>query len=154
MGVSDLVFKLVETDAAFYEPAVLVDSVPRQISITNYGESTVDNLGIYAIPSTILGGVDYPSDFPPETDFEDLMTWGSLTEAGVNAFGGLKLEVPQTGGGITTTYVSRTAGSSFDTKLTMQDIAPNEEVIITFTVETPPATPARRVHVGIAVDQD
>jgi hypothetical protein len=154
MGVSDLVFKLVDTGAAFYEPAVLVDSVPRQISITNYGLDTVADLGVYAIPSAFLGGVDYPSDFPPDTDFQDLLTWGSDTVALVEAFGGLKLTIPQQGGGSTTSYVTRTAGSTFANKLPMQDILPNEVVVITFEVETPPAVLARRLHVGIAVDQD
>jgi hypothetical protein len=152
MALEDLVFKVVATDETIYEPERINTGVPKEISITNLGTETVSDIGIYVIPSNNLGDVDYPADYPPETDYQDLIKWGTETDLGLELNGGLLITVPQEAG-VNTYYVTRSLGSTIDNLIEIQDIEPNETITITLEVETPPSVSARRLYIGLAINQ-
>ena len=153
MGVEDLVFHVTTTGDEVFEPERILPDTLKELSLLNLGEDTLEGLGIYIIPASNLGSVDYPADFPPDTDYQDLMTWGTNTVLGIELSGGLRITIPQDSG-TTTTYITRTTGSLFENKLSIKSLAPNEEVVLGFNLETPPSVSARRVYIGLAVDQD
>lgn len=152
MGLESLIFQV--DDETIYTPETVASGVPRQITMVNNGLDAITGLGFYVSPATTLGDVDYPADFPPDTDYQDLLKWGSQTVAGVNPNGGLQVTLPQSDGSTATNYVSRSQGSTYSNRLRMKDLAAGEEASITFTLETPPATAARRLFISLVFDID
>jgi hypothetical protein len=154
MALEDLTFKVTSTSEVIYDPQTLTTSTPVEITVLNNGTETISNLGLYIQPATTIGDVDYPADYPPETDYQDLMTWGERTHLGIVGVGGLKMSLPQNTGPNVTSYVTRTQGSTAANKLMMRDLTAGASAVITLTVETPPATTARRLYVTVKADID
>lgn len=150
MPVDDLVFKIKATGKRIFDP-LKMDSGTSTITITNLGTETIEDLGIYIVPSTNLGPVEYPAEVPPETDYEDLLEWGTATDVGATTAGGLKLTVPQDSG-TNTYYVTRTQGSLFKNKIDIVDIDPSQTIDVDIEVETPAGTEARRLFIRIVVE--
>jgi len=150
MSVHDLVFSEVSTGETLYDPTQINGS-PKEFKVTNFGDDSLTNLGIYIVPATSVGDVDYPADFPPNTDYQDLMTWGSKTSAGVTAEGGLKLTLPQNDGTFAE-YVTREVGASYRTKIPFIDLGAGDSANFTVEFETPPGQPARRFYIDLRLE--
>jgi len=152
MSVADLTFINLSTSETIYNPLTLTTSVTQQVRITNYGTENLTNLGAYVETAYTVGDVDYPADYPPETDYQDLMTWGQAVKAGLAVAGGLKLTLPQNDLSSPVEYVTRDQGAKRENKLPLQDIASGTFVDITLELETPPAVLARRLYVTLVVE--
>ena len=149
MSTLDLVFKKTTTLETIYDPLQLISSV--DITVSNYGEEDLTDLGIFIKPSSNLGSIDNPADFSPEKDYQDLLTLGTETDAGLVVSGGLKLTLP-TNSSSATTYVTRTAGSQLSNKIPFKDLASGESAVFTVELETPPSFSARRYFVEISLE--
>lgn len=153
MGLEDLVFKLDSTGETIYDPATLSSSSSLVFTITNFGTDDLADLGVFVVPGTTIGDVDNPADFPPETDYQDLIRWGEETVQGVELAGGLKLTIPQNDSSAPTRYVTRQAGSTQANKLSMADLPAGQTISITAEVETPPSVVTRRLFISLRVEQ-
>ncbi len=151
MAVADLVFQTISAEP-IYDPYQIEAGVSVDILIKNMGTEALTDLGIYVIPATTIGDVDNPSDFPPETDYQDLIRWGEQTVANIEPSGGLKFRVPQTDTSLLNTYLTRTVGVNPATKIPLTDLAANETATVRIQFETPSGVTARRMYVGIAVE--
>lgn len=49
------------------------------INVQNSSESSIDNLGIYLHTASTVGTWKNPPDYPPATDYQDAIKWGSRT---------------------------------------------------------------------------
>ena len=148
MGVEDLVFKY--QGNTIYEPQSLSTAI--DISITNFGTDDVTDIGIYIVSGTTLGDVDYPADYPPETDYQDLIKWGEETTQGVEANGGLILSLPQNDGSTLVSYVTRQAGSTAGNKFRLADIPAGSSITITVEPEAAPSVSARRLFIDLRIE--
>lgn len=149
MSTNDLVFSLV-TGTTIYDPLSISSSL-TVVRVTNYGDTDLSDLGLYIVPATSVGDVDFPADFPPETDYEDILTWGTRSELGLVVSGGLWIERP-TNAGTVTGYLSRNAGSQHSNKVAFKDIAAGETVEYSVRFDTPPAEASRRFFIDIKLE--
>jgi hypothetical protein len=147
MSTHDLVFSDV---SIIYDPKV-VRTVPIPRTVTNIGEKKLINLGMYICASSNIGDVDNPADYPPATDYQDLLTWGQKTFLGLEVTGGLKINIPQNDGNFEG-YITRSAGATRLNKIPFIDLEPNDSVTFTVLFETPPAISARRLFVNLVLD--
>lgn len=148
MSSNDLTFSV--DDSTVYDP-LTINGVAKTVTVTNYGDTDLTDLGIYIVPATDVGDVDYPADFPPETDYEDLLTWGTRTDLALVGAGGIYLTLP-TNSGTFTGYVTRTAGSKATNKIAFQDIAAGSTASFEILFETPVGEPARRFYIDIVLE--
>jgi hypothetical protein len=153
MSINDLVISLVGDTHPLYSAAPLNAGGTIQLKILNSGTSNLSSLGIYIIPSTSLGDVDYPSDNPPETDYQDLLTWGEAVIQAVELTGGLILTVPINGPSTSVERVGRTNGSSFSTMIPIQDIDAGDFITIDIELELPPGVLTRRLYIDFVIAQ-
>lgn len=151
MAVSDLVYKS-SLNEVIYDPVTVTSSSSIDFIITNLGSDDLTDLGIYIVPTTTIGDVDYPSDNPPETDYQDLIKWGEQTELSLAITGGLRITVPQTTGPDLTRYITRQAGSTLANKIPLADLASQASVTITLLMQTPPSVLTRRMHISLKVE--
>lgn len=147
MSTSDLTFTI--AGETIYDPVLLTSSVA--INVTNYGDEALSNLGFYIVPATSIGDVDFPADSPPETDYEDLITWGTQADLGDIPQGGLYLMVP-TNDGEFSGYITRTQGAVFTNKISVKDMAAGEIVEFSIEFETPTGVPARRFYIDCRIE--
>lgn len=152
MSVQDLTFKVVSTGKIVYDPVTLVSATTTILSVTNLGSDDLTDLGMYIVTSTKVGDVDNPADYPPETDFQDVMTWGQAVIAGIEVTGGVKLTLPQTIGANVTSYIGREQGSKKSNKLAFKDLAAGAIAEFTVHLETPPAVSARRMYIDLVLE--
>jgi len=152
MSVQDLIFKTVSTGATVYDPVTLVSATTTILSVTNLGTEDLTGLGMYIVTSTKVGDVDNPADFPPETDYQDVMTWGQSVVAGLTGSGGVKLTLPQTIGANIVSYVAREQGSKKSNKLAFADLASGAVAEFTVHLETPAAVTARRMYIDLVLE--
>jgi len=150
MSASDLTFVSVATGNTIYDPEI-INGAPIQIQVTNYGDDDLTGLGIYIVPATNVGDVDNPADFPPQTDYQDLMTWGQKTKLGLETQGGPKLTLTQNDGTFND-YITRDQGASYGTKIPFVDLASGDSVSFTIEFETPPAVSARRFFIDLKLE--
>ena len=150
MSAQDLIFVRQSDGETIYDPQVLNGS-PVQITVTNMGDSNLTGLGLYIVPATTVGDVDNPADFPPHTDYQDLLTWGTKTFLGLSAQGGLKVTLPQNDGTFVG-HVSRYQGSKYKTRIEFIDLAAGDSATFTVEFETPPGEPARRFFVDLKLE--
>lgn len=150
MSAQDLIFARTSDGETIYDPEVL-NGAPVQITVTNLGDDDLDTLGMYIVPATNVGDVDNPADYPPHTDYQDLMTWGGKTELGLVAQGGLKLTLPQNDGTFIG-YVTRSAGGTYKTRIPFIDLAAGDSATFTLEFETPPGEPARRFFIDLKLE--
>lgn len=107
---------------------------------------------MYIVASTSLGDVDNPADFPPHTDYQDLMTWGEASDLGLAAQGGLKLTLPQNAGADLTDYVTRGQGSKKANKLPFKDLLAGASETFILELETPPSVSSRRLFIDLKLE--
>lgn len=151
MSIHDLVFNTTLDSERIFDPLQVTESLVTNVTVTNFGAEDLTDLGLYVVPSTSVGDVDNPADYPPETDFQDLLEWGTSTHLGLTAFGGLEVTVPQNSGS-STTYIRRDKGSNLATKIEFQDLAAGASATFSLNLETPPAVSTRRLFINIVVE--
>lgn len=151
MGAESLVFSVVATNETIYDPLILDSSLTQVIRVTNFGEEDLEELGLFIRPATTVGDVDFPADFPPETDYQDLLTWGTASHLGLSAGGGLKVSVPQNSGS-EERYITRDKGHIKSRKIEFADIPSGTSKEFTVTLETPPAVSARRLYIDLVIE--
>lgn len=152
MSVHDLVFSVVSTGETIFDPVTLVSATSTVLRVTNFGVDDLDELGMWVVPATNVGDVDQPADFPPETDYQDLLTFGQAVVSGLAAQGGIKLTLPQNGGGNLTNYVTREQGAKKANKLDFVDLASGVSADFTVELETPPSVSARRLFIDLVLE--
>lgn len=150
MSASDLVFALVSTGDTIYNPQ-LVGGTAVQIQVTNFGTEDLENLGLYIVAATNVGDVDNPADYPPETDYQDLLAWGTASDLGLAAQGGIVIDCPQNSGTFNG-YITRDAGSLRENRIDFIDMAAGDSAVFSVTFETPPAVPSRRFYVDLRLE--
>lgn len=128
-----------------------VDDDFVEIFVTNMESTTASNLGLFIRPTTRIETIDYPSEYPPETDYQDLLEHGSLVEAGLDTVGGMVVRVP-VGSGEEEVRITRDAGASLATKIPMNDIAADETVSIFIKIEKPTSLPSRMYYVDVVIE--
>jgi hypothetical protein len=148
MSINDLAFSVLGTTV--YDPVTVTGSYVV-ISVTNYGDTALEDIGLYISPATEVGDVDFPADYPPETDYEDLLTWGTRTALGLVAEGGLYVSLP-TNSGTFTGYVTRSAGAQYKNRIAFKDLAAGETAEFSIKFETPVGESARRFFVDIKLE--
>lgn len=149
MGVENLVFKI--SDNLIYDPLTISNGVSKIITVANMGEDTLTDLGIYIKPATGLGELDYPSDNFPDTDYQDILTWGENTSNAVTPSGGITLTLTQNSGSFSD-LITRTQGSLLTNKIELKDLAPNESTSITVLLENPASVTARRLYIDFVIE--
>ena len=152
MSVHDLTISVVSTGDTIYDPLTVTSDVLISLRVTNNGSDDLTDLGLFVEPTTTLGDVDEPADYPPETDFQDLLTWGTNTDDGTSTAGGILVDLPQTGGGTVASYITRTQGSLKSNKLAIADIAAGASIDFDLTLETPDGVTARRLYANIVIE--
>ena len=151
MSLTDLVFKRVSDEEVIYDPETLTPSVSVDIRVINFGDEDLTDLGFFIEPATSVGDVDNPGDFSPETDYQDLLTWGTDSFLAIEASGGLKISAPQNDLSTLTTYFRRLDGDSPIRKISCADIPAGTSLEFTLELETPPSVSARRVYVDVVL---
>lgn len=118
--------------------------------ITNVGEQAYDNVGIYIRPASSLGDVDSPASFPPETDYQDLLTWGERANADPgNIQGGVTLScISRIDPGV---RVDKTNGSAWSNRISVGSVDAGITLNATATFQIPSDIQARRLFVAIVV---
>lgn len=146
MSTQDLVFQTGAVLSTIFDPLVL-ESQPITVSVSNLGADDLSDLGLYLVATTNLGDVDYPADYPPETDYQDLLAMGSATDAGLTVDGGLEVTVNGE-----TYRITRSRGASYATRIAFPDLnsGDTEEFILELTL--PPAFVARRFFVNVVLE--
>ena len=148
MSTNDLEFSVL--GSTVYDPVTITGSYVT-VSVTNYGDTDLTDLGFYISPATEVGDVDFPADYPPETDYEDLLTWGTRSTLGLAPSGGLYISLPQNTGSFVG-YITRTGGSKLTNKIAFKDIPAGGTVEFQIRFDTPPGQPARRFFVDIKLE--
>lgn len=149
MGVENLVFKVAEE--VIYDPTTVVVGTSKIIQISNMGTETLVDLGLYIKPATNLGELDYPSDYPPDTDYQDVLTWGEEAHQGIELSGGIFVTVAQNSGTFSD-YITRTVGNSLRNKIPIQDLPAGATVEAIIDLEIPPGGTPRRLYIDMAVE--
>ena len=126
-----------------------------RFTITNGGESSFTNLGVYIQPTTNLGPWDNPAENPPQTDYQELLTWGTKAWAtSVDADqdfkkGGLKLYINP--GSDEYEYITRTNGSMFSNRIKIPSIGPGLSHTLKLVFEVPASVDAQRLYISMVV---
>lgn len=124
----------------------------RTITVTNNGTETLTGLGFYIRPATSQGDLDKPATYPPETDYQEMLTWGTRTDLGITANGGLIVTLDPDGTGPVAYYVHRDHGANAENKIRLMDLDPGESTDIDIEFETPPSFTTRRFYLDIGID--
>ena len=148
MAIDDLTFTV--GGSAVFDPQ-LVGAVATTVTLTNNGSDTMTNLGIYLKVATWDGGADAPAYEPPETDYQDILTWGSNSDAGLAPAGGITVSVTQNGPTAWIGYITRAQGADLSTKIRIEDLAPGASTNIDVILETPPSVTGRNVYFDMSV---
>lgn len=148
MSVHDLVFSF--ENETIYDPLTLT-SGSVIVSVTNYGDEDLTNLGLYISPASTLGEVDNPADYPPSTDYQDLITWGQRTVLGITAIGGIVITCPQNNG-IFSGYITRNQGSMYSNRIPFINLNAGDTVTFNIEFETPTGVAARRFFIDLKLE--
>jgi len=151
MSVADLTFTV--TGSPVTDP-LTVGGTTVSVVVTNNGDDTVSGAGIYIAPATFTGPFDAQPSSSPETDYVDLLTWGTASHAsGGGIVGGLKLVSYVDDSAVTqnNVYITNTTGYDVGTKLLVEDLAPAATTTIEVVVETPPSVTARNLYFDFRV---
>jgi hypothetical protein len=144
------------TGSIIYDPKTVAGGAtstgPVLISVTNVSSSDYADLGFYIRAASSIGDVDNPANYPPATDFQDLITWGSDTTAGLQPSGGLIVSYTDSSGSPVSSYVTRSAGSLYSNKLSYGTLAAGSSFQLSLELEVPPAVVARRLFVDIVAE--
>lgn len=120
------------------------------ITVTNYGSSAIEGVGLYIKPASNLGSVDNPAESPPETDYQDVLFWGtrSTTIGGIQ--GGIKAYIPSTI--LSGSWITRTYGATYKTKIPIGDLAAGASSTLILEFTTPSDVISRRLFLDIVVE--
>jgi hypothetical protein len=152
MSVHDLTFEVVSTGETIYDPLTLVTTGSTVLRVLNLGADDLTDLGMFVVAATTLGDVDNPADFPPHTDYQDLLTWGEAVDVGLAAQGGLKLTLPQNTGPDLISYITRTKGDRKGNKITFKNLIAGSSATFTLDLETPPGVSSRRLFIDLKLE--
>ena len=122
----------------------------HEITITVRNNSAVDaeEPVIFLMPSSDLGTVNYPSKYPPYTDWNDLLLWGSTLDENGNNTAGLYYKNSND----EISYFSLTAGSNYRNGIPLETpIAINGSVDITLGFTPKLGDNTRRLYVGVEI---
>lgn len=141
MGATAETALIFETSAgAIYDPLKIKsefnspDSV--DVTLTNYHESeTLTDLGIYIRPSSNLGPWDNPPEQPPASDYQDLLMWGTRSEADPSFEGGVKVTAPAGSG--ETFWLTRERGGYYSNRVPIPSLGPSDSMTITIEFIVP-----------------
>lgn len=150
MSLTDCKFTF--SGANIYNPKDILPDTDYIFTVTNYGLESLTELGFYLVPATSVGDVDNPADFPRETDYQDILTWGSKTQMGVTVSGGLKIIVSNNEETLTTTYFSRNNGAHYGNRILIEELSADESLTFTLRLETPPGIASRRFFVSLVLN--
>ena len=152
----------VETDLRFtvngnviYDPLKIVAESAEPgvttVTIQNYSEKTLKNLGLYIKASSNVGPWDNPADYPPATDYQDLLMWGTRAEAtnGVED-GGIQLYNPEDA--VTPVYITKGRGSQWTSKVPIEDLLPGQNLVIKLKFIVPDDVDSRRLFINVVVE--
>ena len=121
--------------------------------IYNGGVENFSNLGIYVQPTSNLGPWDNPAEQPPQSDYQDLLTWGTRAAGtfGTPDFkkGGIKLYTDIDSEDYV--YITRTQGSMFSNRIKISSIAPGFTTTLRVEFEVPEEVDARRLFISVVV---
>jgi hypothetical protein len=151
MSAQDLIFVRTSDGSTIYDPETIGGTV-TQITVTNMGDTNLSSLGLYIVPATSVGDVDNPADFPPQTDYQDLLTWGQKTELGLVGTGGLVLTVPQNDSLTFSDHVTRNRGASYTTRIPFIDLAAGDSATFSVQFQTPAGEPSRRFFIDLKLE--
>ena len=144
------------TGEVIYDPKVVhggsTSTGAVLITVSNLSESDYTSLGFYVTPASNVGDVDNPANYPPATDYQDLLSWGSDTVAGVAAQGGLIVSFTDSNGNPVSSYVTRGSGSLYSNKIAYGTLASGASFQLSVELEAPPAVGTRRLFVDIVAD--
>ncbi len=140
--VTDLIFE--SASEVIYDPLLVTTTVT--VTVRNQGAEDLSNLGLYIKPASLAGEFTYAATYAPQTDYEDLLTWGTAET------GGLTVTLPQNTGPDVETIISRTAGASVATKLPFQDLDADAEAEFTIEFAAPSGEPARRFYIDVVIE--
>jgi hypothetical protein len=132
------------------DPLTVAD-VDVIVTVTNLGATDLTGLGLYVVPSTVAGTVDLPASNPAETDYQDLLEWGSATDAAITLQGGLLVTCTQPGPSAFVGYVTRTQGATIANKILIEDLAAGASTTVTLQMQTPPGVTARRFYTNVVI---
>lgn len=149
MGVENLVFKVAEE--VVYDPTTVVVGTSKIIQISNMGTDTLVDLGLYIKPATNLGELDYPPNYPPDTDYQDVLTWGEESHEGIELSGGIFVTVTQNSG-IFSDYITRVVGNNLRNKIPIQDLVAGATTELIIDLEIPPGGVSRRLYIDMVVE--
>lgn len=150
MSLHDLKFTTNADSDGIFDP-LLLTSTGVEVTLTNYGNDTLSNLGFFVVPATYMGDIDNPADFPPESDYQDLIEWGTATDLGLAVQGGLK--ITSTRDSVEATqYVTRSKGAIRSNKILIDDLSSGASTTFTLLLETPPGVSSRRLFIDLVVE--
>jgi hypothetical protein len=151
MSAQDLIFTLVSSGLTIYDPETLNAGTPTSITVTNLGDDDLTGLGLYIVPATNVGDVDNPADYPPATDYQDLLTWGQQVALGLQSVGGIKITCTQNSGSFSG-HVTRVQGATYATKIPFVNLVAGASSTFTVLFETPPGVAARRFFTDLKLE--
>jgi hypothetical protein len=118
-----------------------------QVSLTNYDTEASTGVGMYITPTAWIDPLDYPSDNAPDTDYNDLLAWGSDTFDGTSTDGGLYIIIDSV------EYLFRYGyGDKLSSKIPIPDIEPGDSIDVYLRFDTPTGATSRRFLVDFNVE--
>jgi hypothetical protein len=150
MSILDCKFTF--ADSEIYGPKGIESGVDYVFKVENLGDTVLENIGFYLHAATSIGDVDNPADYPRETDYQDLLTWGSQTKLGIEITGGLKISYTDRSGDPQVAYFSRDSGANRSTRILIEDIGVDAQAEFTLRLETPPGVVSRRFFITLVLE--
>jgi hypothetical protein len=139
-----------------YDPLKLeggfISTGPYPIVLNNLGTTELTDLGLYVSTASDVGDVDNPADFPPATDYQDLLEWGTDTVEGTTPRGGLVVTGTTLQGNPINDYVTRSVGSMYSNRISVGDIPAGSSLTVYLNLEVPPGMFSRRLFININVE--
>lgn len=122
-----------------------------EVTLKIYTTEATTSPGIYLVPSTNLGEVDYPNLTSPYSDYSDLLLLGSNTSTTC----GLKVTKVESGVPDEVVRFSFTNGAAYVNKILLPQLSnltegSTAEVKLEF--EADDTIPTRRFYIGVSVD--
>jgi hypothetical protein len=152
----DLQFADGLTAEVIYDPKTIhggaTSTGPIVITVSNLSTSDHDNLGFYVRQASSVGDVDNPATYPPATDYQDLLTWGTETYRGAQPRGGLIVSFTDADGNAVSQYIRRGVGASYLTRISYGTLASGSSFQVSFELEVPPAVTVRRLFVDVVAE--
>ena len=122
-------------------------------TVSNLGSEKTKSLGLFTRVSSNVGPGDYPAEYSPHADLQDLLRWGQESAATVNDAtpkkGGLKITHPLDAE--ESIYITRGKGSQWINRIVLDDLLPGESLSVKVEFEVPDSIDARRLFVDVVV---